>query len=101
MGDYAKLVIGLDAQDVILFLSLVFFFAPESESTFPGRRIFVCFPARVSFCLLAGERLRFQSGHLEFWDHGHRARHGRRALSQVPADEGEASEWAAARPGST
>lgn len=40
-------------------------------------------------CASAGEGLRFQSRHLELRDHGHRARHGGGALSQVPTHEGE------------
>lgn len=39
----------------------------------------------------AGEGLRFQSRYLEFWDHGHWARHRGRTLSQIPANEGERS----------
>lgn len=39
-------------------------------------------------CASAGEGLRFQGGYLEFWDHGHRARYGSSALSQIPTHEG-------------
>lgn len=40
-------------------------------------------------CACAGEGLRLQGWYLEFWDHGHRARHGGCTLSQIPTHEGE------------
>lgn len=43
-------------------------------------------------CACTGEGLRLQGRYLEFWDHGHRARHGGCTLSQIPTHEGEGTE---------